>query len=342
MRAAMYYKNSDVRVQELPEPEIGNDEVLMKVHASGICGSDLMEWYRIKTAPRVLGHEVAGEIVQVGNNVKALQVGQRVVVSHHVPCMECKYCKEGHESCCDTLRSTNFDPGGFSEMIRVPEINIKHGVFPIPEGTSYEAASMTEPLACVLRAQRFANMKPGKTVFVIGSGISGVLHMKLARHLGASRIIATDLEPWKVRMAGKWTEASFLSQGEVVEELRSHNDGCLADVVIICAGAPPAVQAGFKSVQRGGTVLLFAPPTPDQEVPLPLFQLWKDEVNVVTSYAGSPENMREALSQISSDQVQVEDMITHRLPLAEIQKGFDMMSNKGGEKCLKVIISPQE
>ncbi|MCX6657815.1 MAG: alcohol dehydrogenase catalytic domain-containing protein, partial [Euryarchaeota archaeon] len=179
MRVAMYYRNSDVRLQEMQKPEIGPNELLVKVVASGICGSDVMEWYRIKRAPLVLGHEIAGDIVAVGRGVKKHKVGQRVFVSHHVPCMKCRYCLAGHTSTCDTLRTTNFYPGGFAEYICVPEINLEHGVYVLPEELTYDDGAFIEPLACVVRGFKLCRFKPGSTVLVLGSGIAGLLNIKL-------------------------------------------------------------------------------------------------------------------------------------------------------------------
>ena len=199
MRVAMYYNNRDVRVEEIPTPRIGPGELLVRVMASGICGSDVMEWYRIKKAPRVLGHEITGEIVEVGEGVERYRIGDRVFVSHHVPCNTCHYCLNGHHTVCDTLRGTNFDPGGFAEYIRVPRINVDRGVFVLPEEVSFEDGVFIEPLACVLRGQRLAGLKPGQTVFVMGSGISGLLHIALARASGARWIVASDINEYRLR-----------------------------------------------------------------------------------------------------------------------------------------------
>jgi len=152
MRVAKWYNNQDVRVEEMPTPEIGLGELLVRIIASGICGSDVMEWYRLDRAPLVLGHEIAGEVVGVGEGVEPYKVGDRVAVAHHVPCNTCHYCLSGNSTVCDTLRRTNFDPGGFAEYVRLPAINVDRGVFLLPDEVSYEEATFVEPLACVLRA----------------------------------------------------------------------------------------------------------------------------------------------------------------------------------------------
>src|SRR5437867_8398379 len=193
MRAAMYYANDDVRIVELPTPRIGPGEILVRVKASGICGSDVMEWYRKPKAPLVLGHEIAAEVVQVGAGGDAARVGDRVFVSHHVPCGSCRYCLAGHETVCETLRTTNFDPGGFAEFVRVPAINVKHGVFPLPQDISDDEATFVEPLACVIRGQRLAGFLPGGELLVLGSGVAGLLHFILAIAAGAAMVLATDV-----------------------------------------------------------------------------------------------------------------------------------------------------
>src|SRR4030042_4379768 len=204
MKVAMYYNNRDVRLEEIPTPQIGPGELLVKVLASGICGSDVMEWYRIKKAPRGVGHEISGEIVDMGKEVDRYKIGDRVFVSHHVPCNTCHYCLNGYHTVCDTLRNTNFDPGGFAEYIRVPEINVDRGVFLLPEEISYEDGVFIEPLAWVLRGQRLAKFKTGQNVFVIGSGISGLLHIALAPASGAGEVIASDINEYRLKAAKRF------------------------------------------------------------------------------------------------------------------------------------------
>src|SRR5438094_10056644 len=193
MHVAMYYNNRDVRLEEMAVPRIGPGELLVRVRASGICGSDLMEWYRVKKAPLVLGHEIAGEVVEVGEGVKDFRVGDRVFASHHVPCGQCRYCLAGHQTVCDMLRTTRFDPGGFAEYVRVPKINVELGTFCLTDGMTFDEGSFIEPLACVVRAQRFARLSAGQIVLVIGRGISGLLHIQFARARGAACMIATHL-----------------------------------------------------------------------------------------------------------------------------------------------------
>ncbi|MFO8100571.1 MAG: zinc-dependent dehydrogenase [Dehalococcoidia bacterium] len=340
MRVAMYYSNRDVRLEELPLPQIGPGELLVKVITSGICGSDVMEWYRARKAPLVLGHEIAGDIVEVGEDVEGLSVGDRVFVSHHVPCGECHYCLHDNETVCETLRSTNFDPGGFAEFIRVPQINVKKGTFRLPENMSYDEGTFIEPLACVVRGQRRAGMETGKSVLVIGSGISGILHLQLAQYNGARCVMATDISRYRLDMARRiGADAVVHAEEDVSGRLREINEGRLADLVIICAGAEQAVRQGLQSVERGGTILLFAPPAPEVTFPIELCALWREGITLTTSYAGSPRDIAEAIEIIGSQNINVRDMITHRLGLGETGLGFQLTAEAGDS--LKVIIEPQ-
>ena len=335
----MYYNNRDVRLEELPVPAIGAGELLLRTRASGVCGSDLMEWYRIKKAPLVLGHEITAEVVEIGAGVAGYKVGDRVFSTHHVPCGTCRYCKTGHQSVCDLLRTTHFEPGGFAEYIRVPKINVELGTLRIPDAMTFDEGSFIEPLACVVRAQRFAKLAMGQTVLVIGSGISGLLHIQLAKARGADRVVATDISEYRLNAARQFgADATIHGAQDVPNRLMNLNGGRLADLVIVCTGAMAAIRQATKSVDRGGTLLLFAPTAAGVDVPIPLFDFWRDEISVVTSYAGSGDDLKESLSLIRDHKVRVADMVTHRLPLAETGRGFQLTAS--GQDSIKVIIDP--
>jgi len=243
MRVAMYYNNRDVRPEQMPVPQIGPGEVLMRVEASGICGSDLLEWYRVHKAPLVLGHEVAGVIAAVGKGVEHQKEGDRICAAHHVPCNTCHYCLSGHHTVCDTLRQTNFDPGGFAEYVRLPRINVAQGIFALPDEVSFEEGTFVEPLACVLRGQRLAHLQPGQSVLVVGSGVAGLLHVQLARTSGAGYIMATDIVDYRLEAArGFGANAAIRARDYTPASLRQAAGGRLADLVVICSGAVAAVN----------------------------------------------------------------------------------------------------
>ena len=340
MRVARYYHNRDVRLEEMPTPRIGPGELLVRVEASGICGSDVLEWYRLPKAPRVLGHEIAGQIAEVGEGVKGFKEGDRVFVSHHVPCNTCYYCLRGHHTLCDTLRRTNFDPGGFAEYIRVPALQVDRGTFLLPEGVSYEEGAFIEPLACVVRGQRLARLQPGETVLVLGSGVAGLLHIQLARALGAGRILATDVLDYRREAAQRFgADTALPAQEDIPAALRRLNDGRLADLVITGTGAPEAIAQGLNCVERGGTVLIFAPAPPGATIPFPLHDLYFHGITLVHSYGGSPADIAVALELIRACRVRVGEVITHRLGLAETGLGFKLVAE--ARDCLKVNIHPQ-
>jgi L-iditol 2-dehydrogenase len=339
MRVAMYYHNNDVRLEELPVPRIGPGELLVKVMASGICGSDVMEWYRIQKAPRVLGHEIAGVVVETGTGVEKYRVGDRVFVSHHIPCNTCHYCLRGYHTACETLHTTNYDPGGFAEYIRVPRLNVDRGVFVLPEAVTFDQGVFVEPLACVVRGQRIAGLRPGQSVLILGSGISGLLHLLLARALGAGRIFATDVSDYRLEAARRMgADAAFHASDDVPARLREHNKGKLAELVIVCTGALSAFQQALQSVDRGGTVLCFATTEPGVDLPVPINEFWRNEIKLMPSYGNSPLDALETIELLREKRVVAEPLVTHRLGLAETGRGFRLVA--AADQSVKVIIEP--
>ncbi|MFH1245349.1 MAG: alcohol dehydrogenase catalytic domain-containing protein, partial [Candidatus Omnitrophota bacterium] len=299
MRVANYFSNKDIRIEERPLPSIGAGELLIRVEASGICGTDVLEWYRRNKTPLVLGHEIAGIIEEVGaglalgfaerrasaRNVGAeteiclkagvdlpqYKKGQRVAASHHVPCGECVYCLRGHQTVCDTLRKTHFDPGGFSEYLRMPAINVRlGGVYPLPDNVSYEEATFTEPLACVLRGQKIAQMASGKSVLVLGCGVAGLLHVLLAKARGASFVAVTDVVDYRLELArGLGADLAINAQREDVrEKFFQYSRGKGADLVVAASGAEVAQKQALQLVEKAGTVLFFAAASEGSTIPL--------------------------------------------------------------------------
>ncbi|MGQ9617582.1 MAG: alcohol dehydrogenase catalytic domain-containing protein [Candidatus Aminicenantia bacterium] len=339
MKIALYYSNSDIRISEIPYPEISEREVAVEIQACGICGSDLMEWYRKDKVPLVLGHEIAGEIDRVGKEVKNFSEGERVVIAHHVPCGSCHYCIMGNETVCETLRKTNIYPGGFSQFAKIPEINVEKGLFKIPEELSFEEATFAEPLGCVLRAQRKIGIKHANSVVVIGSGISGLLHIQLAKLSGAGPIIASDTVEWRMEKALRFGADFAFYPSELEKNLKKILSGELADILIVCAGSRSAIELSFKLINRAGKILFYAPSEPGFEIKIPFNEIfWKNDTLLTTSYAASPSDYAIALSLIHQKRVDVKNMITHVLSLDEIKKGFEIMAKS--QDSLKVIVKP--
>jgi L-iditol 2-dehydrogenase len=342
MRVAVYYSNRDVRVEDRPRPTAGPGELVFRVMASGVCGSDVMEWYRLAKAPVVLGHEVAGQVVEFGAGLAGFAAGDRIVTTHHVPCNECRYCLAGQHPVCETLRTTSFDPGGFAEFVRLPAAHVARATFAVPDRVSYEEASFVEPLACVVRGQRVAGGVAGKTVAVLGSGIAGLLHIAWAKAQGAARILATDIHPFRLAAAERAGAAVTIDarHEDVPARIQQANDGRGADLVIVCTAALTAVGHAMHAVDRGGTILFFALFPPGSTFPFPIYELGKDGITIVHSYAGPPADMRTALDAIAAGRVDVLSLITHRLPLSAIGDAFRLVEAAG--ESIKVIVEPQK
>ncbi len=337
--AAFYYNNHDIRVEQIPLPSIGEDEALLKVIASGICGSDVLEWYRIPKAPRVLGHEATGIISKVGSKVNSIKVGDRVFVSHHVPCNTCRHCQRGNHTACHTLHTTNYYPGGFAQYVQVPKINVQIGTYKLPDAMSFEEGTFIEPLACVSRGQRLANLQKEDSLLIIGSGISGILHAQLAKFKGIENIIVADINPYRLELAKKFGANHALNaKDNLPEKLKEVNDGHLADQVVVCTGATSAAMSAMDCVENGGTILFFAVPDPTVKLQVPINQFWRNEISMRTSYGAAPNDLEDSLRYLATGKLNVKDMITHRFSLREAQEGFRLMAEAG--QSLKVILEP--
>jgi L-iditol 2-dehydrogenase len=338
MKVAVYYSNDDIRIEERPKPRISSGEILVKMKASGICGTDVMQWYRTKKTPRVLGHEMSGEIVALGKGVENLKKGDRVFVSHHVPCYTCHYCIQGNYTACESLHTGNYDPGGFSEYIRVPEENVRYGTFLLPKGVTFEDAAMIEPLGCVIAGQNQLGLKKGQTVLIIGSGVSGILHIQLAK-VKQVRVIATDINEYRLNKALEFGADTVIDANTYsLDEFKRINNNRLADIVIVCAAARKAVEDADSSVDRKGKILFFA--VPEKDITIPSVRFWRDEITVTFSYGASPADIQKAISLIKNRRVNVEKMITHRVPLSDIRKGFQLASE--AKTSLKVVVVPDQ
>jgi L-iditol 2-dehydrogenase len=337
MRIALWYNNRDIRIEDVPLPQPGPREMLVKVMSCGICGSDIVEWYRLPRAPLVQGHEIGAEVVKVGQSVADYKPGDRVCIAPKVPCLKCHYCREGHYPVCPNVKVRL--PGGYAEFILVPEALLETGTYRLPPSVSYDQSTFIEPLACVVRSQALAGIKAGHSVLVMGSGMSGLLHVKLAKSKGC-RVAVTDVNPDRLALARKnGADAVLDAASDVPERLKAALGG-KADAVILCTSALPAIAHAWKCVDKGGAVVFFAVPGPDKQVTVPINDFWTQEIRILTTYYCGPSDLAEALRLIETGTVAVEDMITHRLPLKDIARGFELVL--AGRESLKVIIRPQE
>ena len=335
MKISVWYSNEDIRIEEVPKPKPGHKEILIKVMACGICGSDIVEWYRLPRAPLVQGHEIGAQVVEVGKSVTKYKPGDRVFVAPKVPCMKCEYCKRGHYPVCTNVKARL--PGGFAEYVVVPESLIENGTYLLPENITYDQSTFIEPLACVVRAQRLAELQKKQTVMVMGSGMSGLLHVKLAKSKHC-RVIATDLNLKRLEFAERiGADITIHAAENVPAQLVAENKG-LAEVVIVCTSAMAAVDQAWKCVDKGGVIVFFAVPHPDKKVSIPINDFWTRETRIMTSYYCGPPDIEVAINLMKSETIKIDDMITRRLPLKDIAKGFQMVM--AGKESIKVIIKP--
>ncbi|MEK6794747.1 MAG: alcohol dehydrogenase catalytic domain-containing protein [Spirochaetota bacterium] len=334
MKISRWYSNSDIRLEEVPTPRPGPKEMLVKVYACGICGSDIVEWYRLPRAPLVQGHEIGAQVVETGGAVKKFKPGDRVFIAPKVACRECDYCRSGHHPVCTNVKDRL--PGGYAEYILVPEALVEKGAYLLPDGMTYDQSTFIEPLACVIRSQRLAGIEKGHTVLVMGCGMSGLLHIKLAAVKG-SAVAATDVNEKRLALAKSFGAGTVINAGDAVPE-RLAESGKKAGAVIVCTSAMPAIDQAWKCVDKGGAIVFFAVPAPGKQVTIPLNDFWTREIRVLTSYYCGPDDISAAIEMLRSGAIVVEDLITHRLPLAETAKGFGLVLD--GRESIKVIINP--
>ena len=335
MKVAKWYNNNDIRIENMPKPKPGRNEILVKVISCGICGSDTVEWYRLPRAPLIPGHEFGAEVVETGGSVTEFKPGDRVFVAPKVPCMNCYYCKKGHHPVCSNVADRL--PGGFAEYVLVPASIVTYGTYILPDTISYDQSTFIEPLACVVRAQKLAAIQEGQTVLVIGCGMSGLLHVKLGKAKNC-KIIATDINAQKLVYAERAGADVTIDAGENVPEILLARNGRKADVVILCAAALSAVEQAWNSVDKGGTIVFFTVPAPDKKVEIPLNYFWTREVKILTSYYCGPPDILEAIQLLQKGTIIVDDLITHKLPLDDIDKGYQLVIE--GKESIKVIITP--
>lgn len=338
MKVGMYYSNSDVRIEEQEIPKIDDDSLLLKVMASGICGSDLMEYHRMKKAPFVPGHELAGGIVEVGKNIERYVVGDRVFATHHVPCMTCRECLGTHYTQCEEFKTiNNFNPGGFAEYLKISGRSLKTGVIKLPDSMSYEQASFIEPLGTAIEVSRELD---GESVLILGAGVAGLLNIQTSRAFYAKRIITTDISDYRLEAAKKFgADYVFNAKDYTPEALREVNEGRLADRVIICTGAKAATEQAFKSYDQGGEIIFFATPPENVQVEVDWNNHWRTGLTTKMTYGATPESNEKAFNLIKYERIfRVSEMVTHRFPLDKIGNAFKLAAE--GDKCLKVMINP--
>lgn len=336
MKAAVLREEGRLGAEPWTRPVIGPGELLLRLRGCGLCGSDIAKIGAAATkVPLVLGHEVVGDVVEAGAGVKDFTVGDRAVAAHHVPCGTCHYCRRGSESMCAAFRTSNLDPGGFAEYVRVPAVNVRHATFKVPAHVSDEAASFVEPLACCLRAVRRARVEPGDTSVVIGLGSIGCLFVQLLRRAGA-RVVGVDLLAARAAL-GKRLGAEAAGAPEAMEPLvRELSDGRGADQVVVTGGGAAVLPWAARVVRDGGGVHYFAGGGGDA-LPVALETIYKRELTITTTYSSSPADLVAAFALVAGGEIATDPLITHRLTLDRLGEGVALMRR---QEALKVFVTP--
>ena len=320
---------------DLPRPKAGAGELLLRLRGCGLCGSDIAKLADAAArAPAVLGHEVVGDVVEVGDGARGFAAGDRVVAAHHVPCGECHYCRRASESMCRAFKESNLDPGGFAEFVRVPAANVRAATFRVPDHLSDEEASFVEPLACCLRAVERARVQPGDTAIVVGLGSIGCLFVQLFARAGAA-VIGVDQDTARVELARRFGGAAAIP-AEAMALARQASGGRGADHVMITGGAGGVLPWAVDAVRDGGTVHYFAGGG-GEALPVALEKLYHRELTITTTYSSSPATLARAFWLIAAGKVDVEGLVSHRMPLERLAEGVDLMRRR---QALKVYVTP--
>ena len=335
MRAAVF-RGERLGVEEWPRPGVGSGEILLRVRGCGLCGSDIAKLVPAPALrPMVFGHEVVGDVVDVGAGVSEFAVGDRVVAAHHVPCGACHYCRRGSASMCRAFKASHLDPGGFAEYVRVPADNVRYATFRLPRSLGDEAASFVEPLACCHRAVRRARVEPGDTTLVVGLGSIGCLLVQLLVRAGVT-VVGADRRPVRVELAKRLGAAAGGTPEDAAAAVRELSEGRGADLVIVSGGGAAVLPWAAGVVRDGGSLHYFAG-GPGDSLPLPLETLYHRELTVTSTYSSSPADLAAAFDLIAKGDVLVDELITHRVPLERLGEGVDLMRRN---LALKVFVTP--
>ena len=341
MKVARLYSWGDVRVEEMAVPEPGPGEIVVRVEACGLCGSDALTWYVERKAPVVLGHEPAGIVTAVGEAVTSVRMGERVFVHHHAPCMDCENCRRRLWSSCELWRASALVPGGFAHYTLVRAQTVQRDTLALPADMSFDVATFIEPLACCIRAvQHHGNVQPGDTVFIVGLGAMGLLMVQLARAYGAQTIVGADFMGER-RERALLFGAHYAFDPREVQEYNQYQEivnGRGADVVLVCPGDARALKTGLDAAAPGARVVCFTPMPPAQPTPVDLSELYFKEISLHQSYSCGPDETRAALELLRSGTIEVDSLITHREGLDGVATAMERAKGKGDG--IKTIILP--
>lgn len=343
MKASVCYKQNDLRTEDLPIPEISDNEVLIKMLACGLCGTDIQKIRGDSVnKPTVLGHEVVGEIVKKGKNVSKFEIGDRVITAIHVPCFTCHYCNKGHYTICEQFRTNNIDPGGFAEFIRIPKLHLNHLTHKVSNNVTDEEATLIEPIACCLHGLKQADIRPNDSVLIMGAGTIGILHAQLAKIKGANKVIVSDMSEFKLQKALKvgCDYTINIKEKNIIDEVNKITDGQGVDVIVIAAGVSSLVADAVNMVRRAGKIIVFSGFDKNKLVTLDVSRFFKDEISIIGTYSVTPYEFPEALDLLEKRKLNTKEMITHVYPLNKLSEAIDISTNPE-QPVLKVIIKAE-
>ncbi len=340
MKAA-FVKDSSVVVEDTSKPETGTGDVLVKMAACGICGSDLEKVYGKYSQPSTrLGHEPSGIIEKVGESVTDFKKGDRVFVHHHVPCYSCHYCLHGNETMCKKYSETNLSPCGLAEEFIVPEWNVNHGgILKIPDSMDFDEAALIEPLACCIRAWSKLSFQKGDSVAIFGIGSTGMMHVMLSHTHEFEKIFCIDVNEFRLDFAKKFniTDALKSSDSELKNKVFLQTDDRGVDIAIVATGSLQAISSAIELVRKGGTVILFGVPSSGATLNVDMSKVYSKEITLFTSYAASDADTKAALELIGTSKIDVKKLITHRYQITDAPKAFEHAHN--GIDSMKIIIT---
>ena len=339
MKAASVVRPSIVQIEDRPIPKIGPSDVLVKMRACGVCGTDIEKVRGLHITPPMLGHEVVGEIAEIGEQVKGFEVGERVFVHHHVPCYVCHYCRRGDYTVCNSFVQTTIEPCGFAEYFRVPRTNVERGaILKLPSNISYEEGALIEPTACCIRGLSKSRIRPGDDFVVIGCGPMGLTHIRLLTIFGAGRIFGTDVVGFRLEAAKKLGASAVLNprSEDVVEQVREQTSGRGADGVIVSVGAPEAILQAIDLVRKGGMVVLFGAPSRGAMLSYDVSKIFLKEISLIPSYSTSELETNVALELMASGRLGLSSIITHTFRLEDTAEAIRCAAE--AKASLKVIV----
>jgi L-iditol 2-dehydrogenase len=339
VKAAVISGKGIVELVESAIPKIGPGDILVHMRACGVCGTDLEKIHGEHITPPILGHEVAGDIVEIGDHVQGFWKGDRVLVHHHISCRSCFYCKNGFETLCEAFPKSNLDPCGFADYFRVPSTLVDGGtVHRLPDSMSYEEGSQVEPTACCIRALRKAGVKAGNSVAIFGQGPVGLTHLQLAQMYGATPIVAIDILENRRELAASLGADKTLNPttDDVPWQISSMTHGLGADYAIVATGSSKAIEQALRSVRKGGAVMLFGAPARGAQLSVDTSRLFLHEIKFESSYSTSETEMVMALGLIEKKRINPSKLITHRLPLEKTLDAFNLAET--GSDAVKVLV----